>query len=101
MTLSTPTLRVQLYMTSTPHQQTRSGHLPSGRLSSDCHSLLCNRIVQNEQVVLLLDGLDYMPNRSEDPLDWLPLSLQPNVRIIGTALPIGRVVYACDGTTRF
>lgn len=58
---------------------------------------MTDSVAQNEQVVLILDGLDSMPNRSEDPLDWLPLSLQPNVRIIGTALPIGRVVYACDG----
>lgn len=78
----------------------RSAYLPTST-SSESPSSLCDWTVQNEQVVLLLDGLDYMPNRSEDPLDWLPLSLQPNVRIIGTALPIGRVVYACDGTVPF
>lgn len=53
---------------------------------------------QGEQVVLLLDGLDSLRSKNaEDPLAWLPRLLPPGVRVIGTARPIGRVVYACDG----
>jgi len=53
-----------------------------------------------DQIILLLDGLDFLPVKDEDPLVWLPLSINPNVRIIATAAPVGRMISACECVER-
>jgi hypothetical protein len=56
--------------------------------------------LEGEQLVLILDGLDYVRVKGDDPVEWLPAALSPWVRIVGTTFPIGRVVYACDAAQR-
>lgn len=56
--------------------------------------------VQDEQVVLIFDGMEHLRARTEDPICWIPPIINQNVRIVATTFPIGRVICACDREER-